>query len=372
MNTKELDQFLEGMPLRGFPEVEVSVTKDRRQIYRKAVGFDDPNRNIYFVCSVSKVTTCVAALRLWEEGKLNFDDPVSKYLPAFAHLTVKQKDGPALPAKNIMTVQHLFTMTGGMNYKLNTEPILQTLEKNPHAGTIDLVNAIAAGPLEFEPGESFHYSLCHDALAAVVEVIAGMKFRDYVQKTVLDPLGMTDSGYHFPETLRPRLARMFAFRRADFSSREVEPYNQFILSDEYDSGGAGLYTTTDDQMKLLTCLANGGVTEDGYRLLKPETLALCEQPQLTANQMDRYFWSNRLYGYSWGYCGRVHVNPLVSMSLSPAGEFGWDGATGPYALVDRKNHLAFYFGVHMRGGTPLYNQYHAQMRDMVYRMVFGE
>lgn len=368
MNTSVLDRFLDEMPSRGIPSCELTVTVDGETAYRRQVAMPDPKRNICFVCSVSKVTTCVAAMRMVEEGKIGLDDPVWKYLPAFRNLTVRQPDGSVRRAENELTVRHLFTMTGGLNYNLKTAPILRATADRK-ATTLEVVNSFAESPLDFEPGAKFQYSLCHDVLAAVVETASGMRFADYVAKYVLDPLGMTDTGYHFPEELTSRLEPQYRYAHGLFRCEEIKPVNQYVLTDNYDSGGAGLYTTADDQIKLLTALACGGKAPNGYRLLKPETIAMMEVGQLS-DEIRKRFYTDRLYGYSWGLCGRVHVDPAVSCSESSVGEFGWDGATGPYALVDRKKHLALYFGVHIYGCNYLYNQIHPMLRDMVYRTLF--
>ena len=167
MNTESHDRYLDEMPRRGIPTCALYITLHGETVYQKVVGRDTPDRNIDLVCSISKITTCVAAMRLLEEGKLGLDEPVSKYLPAYAHLTVKQKDGTVTPAQNVMTIRHLFTMTGGLNYNLRTEPILDGISRS--AGTIELVNAFVKSPLDFEPGTKFQYSLCHDVLAAVIK-----------------------------------------------------------------------------------------------------------------------------------------------------------------------------------------------------------
>ena len=360
----DLTEYLDRMPERGIPSCELIVMRDGRKVYHHAVG-TEPGRDLYYVCSISKITTCVAAMRLFEEGKLGLDDPVAKYLPAYADLTVKdKKTGEIHPAQNVMTIRHLFTMTGGLNYNLGAEPIRNALQSEAPT-TINVVNAFVRSPLDFEPGTKFQYSLCHDVLAAVVEVVSGKRFADYVKEIILDPLSMKNTAYHLQKGWGERIARQYHYLCGVNKCREIEPACRFILSDEYDSGGAGLITNADDQIKLLTALANGGMTADGYRLLKPETIALMEVGQLS-DEVIRTFLPTRLFGYSWGLCGRVHVDPAVSMSLSPIGEFGWDGASGPYGLVDRKNRLAFYFGTHVYDCNYLYHQVHPTLRDLVY------
>ena len=168
MNFEKLNALMEAQPARGIPFSHVIVTKDGETVFEKSVGFADAegkvpytNNHLCWIFSCTKVITCVAAMRLVEEGRLQLSDPVSKYLPAYAYLTVKDKNGKVIPAKNTMTVFHLFTMTGGLNYEKNTAPIIREIQ-NPTANTVSLCNAIAQSPLDFEPGTNFKYSLCHD------------------------------------------------------------------------------------------------------------------------------------------------------------------------------------------------------------------
>lgn len=371
MDFSKLDRLMDGMTARGIPACDLAVTYQGKTVYRRGVGFSDVAQtkpvsrdDLYYVFSISKITTCVAALRLVEAGKIDLDDPVSKYLPSYAYLTVKNSMGGITPAQNTMTIRHLFTMTGGMNYSLTSTAIVRALQ-NPSASTLELVAAMAESPLEFEPGVNYMYSLCHDVLAGVVEVVSGMRFSEYVQKHILDPLGMKNTGYHLPPKLQPRMSTMYTFVPRVQRAVETPLSNAYILNDNYDSGGAGLYSCVDDQIRLLTVLACGGKTEDGYVLLRPETIASMGENLLPESAMPQ-FCPTRLYGYGWGLCGRAHVNPTVSCALSSVGEFGWDGAAGAFGLVDPKTQVALYFGTHVKGCQYIYHMIHPLLRDLVF------
>lgn len=371
MNFEKLDRFLDDMPQRGLPACSFSVTHCGKPIYEHCVGFSDLEKtkptslsDLYWVCSISKVTTCVAAMRLVERGIISLDDPVSKYLPAFSTLYVRNKDKSVSPAKNVMTLEHLFTMTGGLGYGIADEPIARVCQDR-NASTLQVVNAMAEVPLAFEPGSHFRYSLCHDVLAAVVEVASGMRFADYVKTHILDPLGMTDTGYHLPSDMQKRMTAMYQYHHGLYKSEQIECTNKYRLTDNYDSGGAGLYTTPIDQLKLLTVLACKGTTEDGYVLLRPETIDSMGVNRLSERARADLFPS-RLYGYGWGLCCRAHENTVVSSSLSSVGEFGWDGATGSFALVDPKRQVAMYFALHVFNCQYVYHAVHPLLRDMVY------
>lgn len=371
-NFQKLDELMSNMPAYGLPATDLAVTYKGETVYRRGVGFSDVEKtkpvsrdDIYWIFSVSKVTTCIAANRLIEEGKMNLDDPVSKYLPAFANPMVRQKDGTLAPAKNVMTIRHLFTMTGGLDYNFNSPAVIALRKENPHFTTLEGVNAIAQSPLWDEPGTVYRYSLCHDVLAGVVEAVSGERFSDYVNRVIFEPLGMKNTGYHPTEEVMGRMTQMYRYVPGLMLANPIDPTNSYILSDNFDSGGAGLHSTVDDQIALMTTLANGGTTKDGYRLLKPETIRMIGTNQL-ADSARTTLDTTRLFGYSWGLCCRTHINPLFSRSRSALGEFGWDGAAAAYALVDPTNRVAIFFGTEVLNCGFAYHQTHMLIRDFVY------
>lgn len=375
MNTDKLDRFLDEMPLRGIPGCDLSVTRNGQEVYRRAVGCSDAEMKrpverdtLWWIFSASKVITCTAAMRLVEEGRLKLTDKVSDYLPAFADLTVRQADGTVAPATEPMRIVHLFTMTGGMDYDLYAPEINAAIEAG-HTDTLSLCSAMAGRPLWFEPGTRYRYSLCHDVLAAVIEVVTEMKFSDYLREILFEPLGMTDTGFRPTEEQRARFAQAFEYNDADGSIKPIAIGNgRFALTPEYESGGAGLFTKVDDYMKVVTALACDGTAPNGYMLLKPETIAEMEVNRLCPAAWKDYV-NNRLFGYGWGLCGRVHVNPVRSLSLSSVGEFGWDGAHAAFTMVDRKTRTAFYFGTQVANCAIAPHLLHPVMRNLVFEML---
>lgn len=377
MNTSKLDRFLDEFPQRGLPGCDLSVSRNGQEVYRRMVGFSDADRKrpvdrntLYWIFSTSKVITCTAAMRLVEEGRLNLDDKVSDYLPAFAHLNIRQRDGTLVPATEPMRIIHLFTMSGGMDYSINVPAITEACAL-PGADTLSICSAMSKIPLHFEPGTHFRYSLCHDILAAVVEVVTEMKFSAYLQELIFTPLGMKDTGFHPTETQLARFAQPFDYNNADGSVKPIPIFNYYCFTPNYDSGGAGLFTAVDDYMKVITTLACDGTAWDGYRLLKPETIA-----EMEVNRLCPAAWKDfvvgRLYGYGWGLCGRVHVDPVRSLSRSSVGEFGWDGAQAAFSMVDRKTRTAIFFGTQIANCNYAHNVLHPYLRNLVFEMLDGE
>ena len=373
MDFSKVKKLIDTMPMRGIPFFELIVTKDGEQVFRHKVGCSDAEQkkpladnDLYWLYSTSKLITCVAAMRLVEDGKLNLSDPVSKYIPSFANATVRQPDGSTLPCKTQMTVEHLFTMTGGIGPEHEKyENIARVFESSPMAGTVDLVSTFPETPLYFEPGTRYQYGFCHDVLGGVIEVASGMKFSEYVQKYILDPLGMKDTGYRPTEEQKDRFAATFMYDNSNGTSKLIPTVNKFALSPNYDSGGAGLFSCAQDYIKFVTTLACGGTTKDGYCLLKEETIKQMEINRLCPQAL-RDFVNGRLHGYGWGLCGRVHINPVFSLSKSSIGEFGWDGAAGCFAVVDRKQRVGMFYGMQVHNCTYSYIILQPLIRTLVF------
>ena len=372
MNTEKLDRFLSEMPRRGIPGCDLSVTRDGKEVYRRTVGYADmesgrpvAHDTLYWVFSATKVITCTAAMRLVEEGRLRLDDKVSDYLPAFGELTVRRSDGSVVPAVEPMRILHLFTMTGGLDYDVGAPAIREACAK-PGADTMSICSAMAKSPLCFEPGTRYRYSLCHDVLAAVVEAVTGKRFSEYLREVLFEPLGMEDTGFRPTAEQKQRFAQTYRYNNADGSVERIPTENWLVLSPDYDSGGAGLFTSVDDYMKVITALACGGTHPSGYRVLRPETVG-----EMTVNRLSGEAWrdfvvAHSLFGYGRGLGGRVHVDPVRSLSRSPVGEFGWDGALAAYALVDPITRTAIFFCTHLAECNYAYHTLHPTLRDLVY------
>lgn len=374
MNFEKLKALIDSLPARGFPASDISVARDGVEVFRASAGYSDAAKtkpvtanDLYWVFSISKIATCIAAMRLVEEGRLDLYAPVSRYLPAYGDLTVRHSDGSIRPAEKEMTVLHLFTMTGGLDYDASKGTLKAFREAHPHMTTREFVDELAKQPLNFEPGTHYAYSLCHDVLAVVVEAVSGMRFADYMQTYIFAPLGMNDTHYHLPQEKRDRLSAVYQFRHGLYRAEHLPDYHvpSYRYSDCYDSGGAGLATSVDDYMKLLGALACGGTAKNGYRVLKPETVAMLGKNFL-CDSAKADFAPTRLHGYGWGLCGRAHVDPQLSDARSAVGEFGWDGAAAAFGLVDPTNRVSIFFATEVMGSNYAYHHIHPRLRDLAY------
>ncbi len=355
------------------PGCDLLIHKDGKEIYRHQAGFADPEktrpsseRDLYWIYSASKISTCVAALRLIELGILSLDDPVYKYLPGYQNLLIGQEDGGSMPAAKTMTIRHLMSMSGGLDYDNMRGSVGKVLEETGgKAGTVEIANAFADGPLLFEPGTGFRYSLCHDVLGAVIEAASGMRFSEFLKKEVFDPLGMKDTTFHPTEEQFSRISALYRVNNESGMPEYVGDKRTSNLPDSYESGGGGLVSSVDDYILLADALANRGTAVNGYPLLLPETVDLYRTPQLSETQRAEFLKAfEQMSGYSYGLGVRVFLED--NRSTAQTGHFGWDGAAGFYVLADPENRLSFVYAQDVLNSSVTFHLIHKQLRDLVY------
>jgi CubicO group peptidase (beta-lactamase class C family) len=369
--------------------LDCKVMKKHRPIYRYMTGHRDyarsvpvSERDLYEVYSCTKVITMTAVMQLIEQGKTGLNDELGKYLPEFSQMRVATDfrigewpfkwptlSSPLVPAKNKILIHDLMSMTAGLSYDVASEVIQEKKrETGNKAGTRQMVEAIACMPLICEPGTRYSYALGHDVLAAVVEVVSGMTFSQYLKKNIFDPLALTDMYFQVPERETHRISAQYM---KDFNTGVIAPHsgNIFRLSDEYESGGAGLTCTVDAYSMVLDTLANDGVGATGARIITPESIRIMSKNWLNNQQLDDFIKSGKV-GYGYGLGVRTLIDG--SVSKSPVGEFGWDGAAGAYALIDPFNHISIFYAHEILGMITAYSEIHPTVRDLVYEAVQGE
>jgi len=352
MNFQKLTDYLDQLHTQYIPGCDVMIYRDHELIYRHFAGHSDEEGKVpmkgdetYCLYSCTKLLTTCAAMQLIEAGKLHLDDPVYAYLPAYAHLKVK--DGEDVrPAKRVMTVRHLMSMQGGLNYNWDTEAYRKLLNENPMASTRQIVDAMAETPLEFEPGTNYLYSLCHDVLAAVIEVASGQKFSAYLKEHIFAPLDLNTISFECTPEIKNHLCAKFRF---DAELQKLVPVPaaelRYRIAPAYESGGAGLYSNMRDYALFLDAIACEGMGHTGERILSPEMIQLWRANQLGMESRKSYDSPGRL-GYSYG----LGVRTRVDLSRGPKtclGEFGWGGAAGAHAVIDPHHHLSLFYAPHV-------------------------
>ncbi len=371
MNFNGIEQYMKEFLVeeKHVPGCDVAIMKEHELCYRFSCGFSDIGRtapvseqDLYYLYSCTKPITVTAAMRLVEEGKLGLDTPVSEYLPAYKKVYLLC-NGEHVKPNNTMTVRHLFTMTGGLDYdkdKASTRKVLEDIGDD--ASTRQIVDSYAESPLAFSPGDRYKYSLCHDVLAAVIEEVAGMRFSDYLSKVIFEPLGMGDTTFHPTGKQISRIAALY--ENNDDKICPIYRKPGFYFSSNYESGGGGLVSSVNDYIRFSDTMASGGISQEGYRLLKPESIQRMQVNQLPAITTNSEFSCAAGDGYGYGLGVRTRISHLGGNS--PLGEFGWDGAAGCYVMMDPKNKLSIFFAMHLTNWPKLIGCGHAPIRDMAY------
>lgn len=308
---------------------------------KRAIDLD----NVFMQCSQTKGFCGVTIAKLAEEGKLSLDDPVSKYLPEFKELWIQdyEKDGVRVlrKAKNVLTVRMVLNHTGGFPFEASAKR--NDVRGGGWSGGApirQIASIAAASPIMFEPGTKELYSNTGiDIGAAIVEVITGMKWEDYLKQEVLDPLGMK-STWFWPTDKQLKTKIELYETQKDAPAKWVEemawqqrPYND---SHVFASAGAGLWTTANDQLKFYKMLMNLGVGDNGVRILKEETVK---------NLLARTTRPDHLGGYSLGLTA-----PKEDKEDS---WFGHGGAWGTNCVVNwHKKQLRLWVVQHAGGDQP--------------------
>lgn len=338
----------------GVSGIDCIIYQDHRQIFRHQAGYKDIERKtpvtpgtMYNIYSATKVITCAAAMQLVERGELGLADPLCCYLPEFESMKIKNGTFSIAPAKKKIRIVDLFTMSAGLSYELDTPELRRlTADTGGDFTTRDFVGALAREPLLFEPGEGWNYSYCHDVLGAVIEVVSGMSFGEYLRANIFDPLGMEDAGFFPPEEKRRRLAPQYEY---DTEKRSVAKIKSDCLGAaglRHESGGGGLIMTAEDYVLFADALACGGVGKSGARILSENTIRLMSRNQLKGKCLEDFRKMVPTDGVGYGLGVAMITDSAAALSLAPEGAFYWGGMGGVQNLIDPLNKISYFVAQH--------------------------
>ena len=322
----------------GIPAMQISVHHKGEAVFDECRGVKDGDGNslsgneLYNIYSCSKFITCAAALTLFEEGKFSLDDELAEYIPAFADMKVKTESGIYKAEKRIK-IRDLFTMTSGLSYFMESDEIARGIkETEGKCPTLEMMNYIAQMPLDFEPGARWQYSLAHDVIGALIEVVSKKSFGAYVKESIFDPLGMNDSTFILPEEKLDLVCDQYKYFAEESVYRNIgKKIYRYQPGPMYESGGAGIISTVGDYMRFLDGVNAG-------KVLRPETLELMTRNHLTDEQRET-FWGPASYGYGLGV-----RTPLGDGRRT---DYGWGGAAGAFAAIDPINDITLYYSQHV-------------------------
>lgn len=381
-----MKEFMDRLTAWRIPGNSIRVCVENKEVFSYQSGYENYEEKIpmgsdklYNIFSCTKPITVTAALQLYEKGYFLLDDPLYDFISEYKQMFVQEKDGSVKEAVNPITLRQLFTMTAGFSYRVDTAGIDKARAiTDGRMDTLTVARCLAEDPLSFEPGERWQYGLSHDVLAAVVEVISGKKFRDYVKENIFDPLEMKESYFH-NEAVLDRVAEMYKYEscgEGDLvklqTSADTEEKGRivnvgksvlFVFGSEYDSGGAGITSSVSDCSKFASALANGGMGMNGERILSNGTIELMRTNQLSAEMFAPYRW-DALKGYGYGLGVRTMIDVAEGGSCGSVGEFGWNGAAGASMLMDPELKLSMFYTHHML--NPQESYYQPRLRNVLY------
>ncbi len=374
------------------------VRKNDKLVYEKKCGWADLEHripveydSIYRMMSLSKVSVAVAVMKLIEDGRVGLDDPLSKYIPAFANPRVVsdkryevKKDAPptafllklplfrkdrvkTVAASRDVTIRDLLSHSSGI--EMGVYGFLRMF-KFPYTHTSLEATAAeyATYPLDFEPGTGTGYSglASFDLLLRVCEIVSGMEAKAFMKTTVFDPLGMKDSAFVLTPEQEHRLVHVYKYEKgtlSDVTDTKEDMDSLLHRGPGYPSGSGGLYSTVTDYERLARMLCAEGAI-DGMRYLKPETVRLmaAEGPAMHLEPEP---------GYVWGLGIKIRQNAEKGGFLATEGTYGWSGAFGTHLFVSPADHLDCVFVSNRSdaGGSGFYIS--RALEDLVFE-VFAE
>lgn len=341
--------------------VVTMVAKDGKVVHFEAAGQRDvasgapmKKDSIFRIYSMTKPITGVAMMILFEEGKWQLNDPVSKHIPEFANLKVAKVNPETgavtqVPAEHPMTMRELMSHSGGLTYGVFGATAVDKMYAE--ANVLDaaqpmqaMIDKLAKIPLLFQPGEQWHYSVSVDVQGYLVEKLSGQPFPEFLRSRIFDRLKMTDTAFYVPADKMERFAAFYTYDKerklvpmasADYSTPPALP-----------SGGGGLTSTITDYMRFCQMLLNGGEL-DGERILSPLSVQLMRTNVLpqAAREMSA--------GTGFGLDFAVVEDPMAAGGYGGEGTYYWGGYAGTWFWIDPVYKLIFVGMIQHRGeGMP--------------------
>ena len=388
MDFSNLRNFMDYMAQSRTPGNAVEVYHQGKLAFRYVSGYSNweektplSGNELYNIYSCSKLATVTAGTQLLERGIFLLSDPLYEYIPEFRQMYVKEKDGTIRKAVRPITVGDLFSMTAGFTYNFSLPGFQNAKEKTQGSmDTVETIKCVASDPLSSDPGTHWQYSICHDVLAALISVISGQKFRDYMKANIFDPLDMGQTFYHHTEETLRQTAQQYRFESYNQQCEDIVEAQKHgsgndgyfknvgktvshILGEEYDSGGAGIITSVSDYAKLAAALANFGTGLNGEQILSRASVNYMRLNRLNDAQLQDFNWP-QLRGCGYGLGVRTHMDPRKSGLICNTGEFGWGGAAGASVIVDPDIGLGVFYAQHIL--NPREEYYQPRLRNIVY------
>lgn len=330
------------------------VFKDGKVIYHNIENSMAPNgkpiynNSVFPIWSMSKPITIVAMMQLYEEGLINFEDKLSKYIPEFKNLKCKGKNG-IYECKNDLTLFHLMTHRSGYSYYDNPEFFTSTIK---YDNLEDFASDVANHPVEFEPGTNYLYGINMAILGRVVEVVTKKTFYEYLKEKIFDPLNMDETKFYLTKSDRERFQPLY------INNGSLKGFTNNLDELTYDInnkayfGGEGLTSTLDDYSNFCQMLLNGGSFE-GKKIISQESI----------NMMTKSYSKIEGDPFDYGFSLFVLKNPVLDGTNSSKGIYGWSGYHNTHFWIDPEKKL---FGLFMTRAREFSSVIQKEFRRAVY------
>lgn len=350
-----IDKYLQDyVSKKMIPGAVVLIVRNGKSVYHKAFGYADIENNIelkkdniFRIASQSKAITSLAVMLLFEEGKFQLDDAVSKYIPSFKSPRVLERLNwidttyTTQPAKGEITIRQLLTHTSGLDYAaIGSQEFKAIYAKagvpsgigNHNMILSEKMKILSGLPLKNHPGEQYTYSLGIDVLGYLVEVLSGMSFDQFLRTRIFQPLGMNDTYFYLPKEKHSRLVTLYESKDGLIKKVDHKIYDGVNpdypkLEGKYYSGGAGLSSTVEDYAKFLQLFLNKGEF-NGVRLLSRKTVEI-----MLTNQIQLQIPNQHGLGFG------LETEKNDHQSIVSIGTFNWGGAFNSQYWADPKEKL---------------------------------
>jgi CubicO group peptidase (beta-lactamase class C family) len=320
----------------------VVVARRGKVAYSKSFGKMDIEADkvmkedtIFRIYSMSKPITTVAAMILFDEGKLKLDDPVAKYLTPFKGLKVHGPHGELQEQQRPMSIRDLMRHTSGLTYGIfGDTPVdkkyreYKVLDRD--SSLAEMVERLGKIPLLHQPGSKWQYSMSTDVLGRVVEVVSEKPLDEFFKERIFEPLDMKDSGFHVPQEKLNRFAANYApDGNGGLKLKDSPSTSRYLKKPKRFSGGGGLVSTARDYTRFCQMLIDGGQL-DGKRLLKEETVAMMLKNQTPKGAKN---------GDGFGLGFYVNMRRKTGDPPVAIGEYGWAGAASTHFWIVPKDDM---------------------------------
>jgi CubicO group peptidase (beta-lactamase class C family) len=335
-----------------------------------ATGRQTRTDDLFRMYSMTKPITSAALLMLFEEGKFELTDPLSRYFPAVGDMKVYVGSAPQggmlldSPRRPI-TIQDVFRHSAGFSYGFGGSPVDKAYQDANLFATdlTSMMEKLGKLPLLYQPGDRWVYSIAHDVQAALVEKLSGQKFDDFVRQRIFDPLEMKDSMFKVPADKKSRVPSLYSMghdRKLAVDTSDLgRGYGDLVF------GGYSISTTIGDYALFAQMLLNKGEL-NGVRLLSPKTVELMATNHLTPAALAA---GGVGPGTGYGLGVSVLMNPAERGNIGSVGEFGWSGAASTHVLIDPTEDLVAIYCTQLMGGD---FSLRANFATLLYQSIVGE